>query len=480
MTKWVMTCAELEAGLRLGQEGLHACQLGPFSAPIYWTAEQLASQVITREMLIDKRRALFDALNRGDPTIACTSCKMVVEKPEDQVRFDQLGHVDYAVTTLCNLRCNYCAYTVEDNFKKGKYDGLKVLELFGPEDVRWEAAVDFNGGEPTLLKDFARHLDYFRSRRVRVFLFTNGVRFHPAVIEGLEDGTITWACISLDTGTAPNFKRMKGRDNFDEVVANVKRYADAARRGKGNVSFKYIFCEDNCGDDDIAGFVKACETVVPQEIWLTFDFNPLAPLSPGDQHFGGYSYERHVRAYAKTYRALKARGLNAVHYAEKHLAPASEHGRLLLDLIHRELARVEALEGPIAVEGAPAAADGVPTFTRFDVAPLRLDSAGAEAAQRELRGKRVVIAPMSPLGLSLLDDPALRESEVTGFLDRDPVLHGKTAKGVPIFAYDAVADLKPDVVLVASHERLRADILRTVHAKVAPDHVPSLFAYQAG
>lgn len=480
MTKLVKTCSKLEAGLRLGQEGLHACQLGPFSAPIYWSAEQLKSQVITREMLIEKRRALFEALNRGDPTIACTSCKMVVEKPEDQVRFDQLGHVDYAVTTLCNLRCNYCAYTAENSFKKGEYDGLKILELFGPEDVRWEAAVDFNGGEPTLLKDFARHLDYFRTRRVRVFLFTNGVRFHPAVMEGLEDGTITWACISLDTGTAPNFLRMKGRDNFDEVVANTKRYADAARRGRGNVSFKYIFCEDNCGDDDIAGFVMACQTVMPQEIWLTFDFNPLTPLSPGDRHFGGYSYERHLRAYVKTYRLLKASGLNVVHYAEKHLAPASEHGRLLLDLIHKELARLEATEGPIPGEAKAAVPNSTPTYIPFDVSPLRFGANGAASALDRLRGKRVVIAPMSPLGLTLLDDPALRESEVHGFLDRDPVLHGKTASGVPIFPYDAVAQLKPDVVLVASHERLRADVLRAIGANIDHGHGPALLAYQAG
>lgn len=33
----VKTCSKLESGLRFGPEGLRACQLGPFAAPVYWS-----------------------------------------------------------------------------------------------------------------------------------------------------------------------------------------------------------------------------------------------------------------------------------------------------------------------------------------------------------------------------------------------------------------------------------------------------------
>ena len=43
----------------------------------------------------------------------------------------------------------------------------------------------------------------------------------------------------------------------------------------------------------------------PQEVWLTFDFDPLCNL-PGDcADFGGHDYSKHVSAYARTYLLLE-------------------------------------------------------------------------------------------------------------------------------------------------------------------------------
>ena len=162
----VKSCYKMESGLRLGQEGIHACQLGPFSSPIYFTAEEAAKLDITKEMIIAKRKWIYDLLNDPVAETPCKHCDMVIEKDESEVRFDQLGHLDIAATTTCNLRCDFCGYTHFDSFAEAKYDELKILKLFNKGDVVWKAAVDFNGGEPTILKDSDEHIEYFHDRKI--------------------------------------------------------------------------------------------------------------------------------------------------------------------------------------------------------------------------------------------------------------------------------------------------------------------------
>ena len=48
----------------------------------------------------------------------------------------------------------------------------------------------------------------------------------------------------------------------------------------------------------------------PQEVWLTFDFDPLCKLPADCPDLGGYDYSRHLEAYAKTYLTLEKHGLS--------------------------------------------------------------------------------------------------------------------------------------------------------------------------
>jgi FlaA1/EpsC-like NDP-sugar epimerase len=94
--------------------------------------------------------------------------------------------------------------------------------------------------------------------------------------------------------------------------------------------------------------------------------------------------------------------------------------------------------------------------------PLRIKKPNEDYESWSLRGKRIVLAPACSLSTGLLTDLEIRESEILGFLDRDPVLHGKSIEGVTVYGYSAVPDLDPEVILVASPEQHRADILQTL------------------
>ena len=450
----VKSCYKMESGLRLGQEGIHACQLGPFSSPIYFTEEEASKNSVTKEAIIEKREWIFELLNDPYAETPCKGCSMVVEKPFKEVSFDHLGHIDLAATTTCNLRCNFCGYTHFDSFDEAKYDALSILRQFETEDVTWNSAVDFNGGEPTLLKDFDEYIEYFQSRKTRVFLFTNGLIFKQSVYDGLIDGAVRWAIVSLDAGTKSTYRKMKLSPKFDVVLENIARYSEAGSKGGGNCAVKYIFHEDNSNDDDILGFCYAMLALRPQEVWLTFDFDPLCNLPADSDDLGGYDYSPHIEAYAKTYLLLEKHGLQAVHYAEKHLAPASKHGVILLQKVKEKISKLRRQHPPsLGLENFRSTAQSATSSPdcHFRIRKNKIEVLDNNVwHEEEFRGKNVVVAPASP---QIKEFVALLENvgaKVTAIVDRDQVLHGKIINQIPIIDYHELRNYDVSVALVAT------------------------------
>ncbi len=442
----VLSCRKLESGLRFGQEGIAACALGPFQSPVYWSGTEAAEITITKEMLEEKRRWIFDLLNDETAETPCKGCQMVVEKTFGEVDFSRLGHIDYSATSSCNIRCNYCDYTIKDNFKKAPYESLEILNLFKPTDVVWDAAVDFGGGEPTLLPNFDECLSFFKHNKIRTFLYTNAVRFSQKAYEGLRDGSISWVCVSLDCGTPSTYLATKERDRFFDVMDNLHKYAEASRKGLGNLSVKYIFTQDNCSDDDISGFVFAMLSVKPDKVWLTFDFEPLKFLSGGDDGFGGYDYTKQVDAYVKLYLMLEQYGIKAGHFEENHLSQVTKAGKRLLDMVHSRLATVKP-------------ESKTEKKTELSCQLIKMSDIG-EAVR--LTEEKVAIVPCSVQSLALQRQVKALGGEVVAIIDRDPTLQGKVIEGDTVMPYQDLAGLSCDKILITCHALHQQAILEEV------------------
>lgn len=461
----VKSCYKLESGLRLGQEGIHACQLGPFSSPIYFTPEEASLRDITKADIIEKRRWIFDLLNSKDAETPCKQCDMVVEKEMADVRFDQLGHIDLAAATTCNLRCDFCAYTHNDSFADAKYDALKILENFEPNDVVWKAAVDFNGGEPTILKNFDDYLDYYTDRKIRVFLFTNGLVYKQSVYNAIENGAIRWCVVSLDAGTSATYNKTKKSTKYETVLENIVRYSHAGRTGDGAVSVKYIFTENNCGDDDILGFVYAMIACRPQEIWLTFDFDPLSDLPANEPNFGGYDYSRHIDAYIKMYELFRKYGIVPIHYAEKHLAPASLHGKELLRMVKGRLRPEYLIQSDLdlrVIEQTPSTEQHKQTrqnrIFHFDGNLLKCGDLSISVSDKRLD---IGVAPASHHVESTIVELS-KQFNVRSVIDKDIVYTGKKIGDVKIISYQDISVQKLDFIYVKATDEILADIIECI------------------
>ena len=435
--------------------------MGPFASPIFWNADEAGEISITKEMVMQKRVEIFALLNDEDSNTPCKCCNMVIEKEFSEVDFSKLGHIDVAACTICNLRCNFCGYVTHNLLKESKYEPLNILKLFSPEDVIWSSAVDFNGGEPTLLKNFNEYMEYFNDRKIRIFLYTNAVTYKQAVYDGLVNGSIGWVCTSLDAGTHSTFFKSKERDKFNDVIETLTRYAHAGSQNGGQMAVKYIFTEDNCSEDDVTGFVYAMLAIRPQQIWLTFDFNPILGIPGDSEDFGGYDYSKHIEAYVKTYMMLKKHGMDAGHFTENHLAAIGNHGKMLMKAVYEKIAAEEK-----TVEVTPELLldnfRALSYSTEVDFNYFNMKSFNEPEHELSSPDKTAMVVPVCHQSIELLKQSELKKVNVVGIVDRTKSLHGKGIEGTTVYGYDAISKLEPDVVLVSCAERIEKDVLRCV------------------
>jgi len=457
----VKSCSKLESGLYLSIHGLQACTRGALMPPLFCSADEVSQGLVTKDFIVQKRKDYISMLNDDHSDIDCKNCLMVRYKRYGNISFSRLGHVDLQHYSICNLRCAYCGYTRDDIHLVPQYDALAVLRLFSPEDVEWHAHVDFAGGEPTLLENLEEYLGFFRTRRIRVLMHTNAVLFHQAIYDGLADGSLYWVTTSLDAGTPSTFKSLRGGGHYLQVLETLSRYAAAGSKKKGMLSVKYIFCDSNCSDDDIAGFAYAMLALRPQQVWLTFDFTPLF-LRQTD-----HDYTKQIEAYAKLYLLLKKHGIEAFHYYKEAIATVSQEGS---DIMNRILSAIETRNLVTPMDRSDLIFRDFRNGTtltvndpdRFSINPLEMTAVtDGVAVKWSLKGKRVLLVPACPLTQRLLSDPEIRSADWIGFVDRNPIQQGKMIDGRTIYSYEDISTLDVDVILVAPPEKHRLDILKT-------------------
>jgi MoaA/NifB/PqqE/SkfB family radical SAM enzyme len=138
------------------------------------------------------------------------------------------------VTNRCNLLCTTCPRT---------YD-----ELEPPADMSWERftsivdqlprlarAVLHGVGEPMLVRDLPRMVEYLRRRGVYVLFNTNGTVLNERSGRALIAAGLDELRVSLDAATRESFKAIRGRDYFGRIVRNVSAFR-ALQEREGHTS----------------------------------------------------------------------------------------------------------------------------------------------------------------------------------------------------------------------------------------------------
>jgi hypothetical protein len=164
---------------------------------------------------------------------------------------------------------------------------------------------------------------------------------------------------------------------------------------------------------------------------------------------------------------LKKHGIEPFHYFKEAIATVSQQGR---DIMDRVLAAIESKPFKKTMDVQDL------IFTNFrerkpkmrsdpdkcSTNPLSLSTHKGSSKKWSLKGKRVLLVPACPLTQKLLSDPEIQQAAWIGFVDRNPIQHGKTIEGRSIYSYEAIASMRVDAILIAPPEKHRLDILNAV------------------
>lgn len=440
----VKSCSRIESGLRLAHDGVRACTFstGAVEAPNYWEPDQIPDN-LTKEMIVDKRRQLFERLNDpNDNDFLCRKCTHWVEKKYKDVRFDQLEFLNVAHFSACNLRCNYCSFTKNNDFKKEKYSALSILKHFDARDVTFEASVDFNAGEPTLMKDLAEHLDFFRKNNMRVRLYSNGVIYSQAVYDAVKDGTITWLIISVDAGTPSTYLKTKKSNFFSDVIKNIAKYREAEATGIGKVAAKYIFTEDTLGDDDLFGFLYAMLAIGIVNVWLLHDYS----LS----YFDNLEDKDHfIEAYAKLYNLFVSWGITPLHFGD---SAAGDVIPVMKNFQEKTKIRIEEMKNK-KISSKSIDESKITIFKNKQINfknYKRYQLKDLEALSKEIGNSKVLVSPSGVATLNLLNNSYFSQLNITSFADLSISKHGKKLNGISVKSYKDLKDIEFDKIIITS------------------------------
>jgi MoaA/NifB/PqqE/SkfB family radical SAM enzyme len=128
------------------------------------------------------------------------------------------------VTNRCNLLCETCPRTFET--------------LEPPADMSWDLftrivdqapglarAVLHGVGEPMMVRDLPRMIEYLKQRGVYVLFNTNGTLLSPRKFGWLTQSGLDELRVSLDAADAPTYAKVRGKDFFCRIVRDVGRFA---------------------------------------------------------------------------------------------------------------------------------------------------------------------------------------------------------------------------------------------------------------
>jgi sulfatase maturation enzyme AslB (radical SAM superfamily) len=206
-------------------------------------------------------------------TSLCCNCPHLeeIDVPETQT---VVAEVFFRTVSLnmhrrrCNCKCVYCSLWRE---KGPVYAVLPALRsLFASDMLAHDCFFSWGGGEPSILPEFEECAAAVRKEGYRQYIHTNALRYSPAVAELLQSG-VGAVNVSLDSGTAETYKKVKGVDGFAVVLRTLARYRERAP-SPDSIHLKYIIFDKTNRIQEIRNFFRVCQKLNIRNVQFSFNF----------------------------------------------------------------------------------------------------------------------------------------------------------------------------------------------------------------
>lgn len=231
-----LECELMKHGLSFELDTLYDCCIshhGNLGQPII--KKNYYGEILNWDEIFDHKKKLYlKQLENNLPE--CEGCIFLKENNNPNIE-KYISWLMFNQSKLCNSNCVYCG----DNslYKENFYDVYPVVkDLIGKKHFKNGGLVIFQGGEPTLMKNFDKILDIFVNINAEIKINSSGIKYSEAICNAMKKGN-TLVCISLDSANKEDYQKIKLNNNFDIVIENIKKYI-ACQNEKSLVKIKYI------------------------------------------------------------------------------------------------------------------------------------------------------------------------------------------------------------------------------------------------
>ena len=241
-------CYAIGGRINFNQDNISLCHGIDIGDQVIW---RVSEGVPFTYSLYNERISQMIASNQTDKAI-CAGCSNLIECVNAPSIIDI---VTINPMNFCQCRCVYCGNFWRDH--KSLYNPLQIIKEFIIEGlIAKNCLFDWGGGEPTISDVFEELFLFLLENGYMQRVNTNAYNMSELVYNNLDNDLVSLR-ISLDSGNSETYFKTKGKDVFDQVIDNIKKY----RTKTDNIVLKYVVTNTNSSEESIQDFVELANSI---------------------------------------------------------------------------------------------------------------------------------------------------------------------------------------------------------------------------
>lgn len=263
------SCDYLENGITICGDGVKNCCGNDYEEFSVLPKLSLDKQLIENtDTFLERFFSLKQKIimqNKSGGKTNCVNCPYLRYDywPEEKI----IKILNFSLDHSCNLKCEYC-YKQQSGYVRPSVqpDITEIIRaLLNSKYVKVGVPIYYSCGEICIQPNADEIIDLLKP--FEVTFYTNATKYNAKLHEIIKKPK-SCAIISLDAGTSDTYKMIKGKDLFDAVCDNIRRYSS----NDGHVILKFIINEKNSNKEDINGFIKICKYLKIKNIRISRDW----------------------------------------------------------------------------------------------------------------------------------------------------------------------------------------------------------------
>ena len=264
------SCHLIEHGISIDVDSIKSCCLSrEFNKGQPILIPQFEASIINWEHIFKVKRQQRRYQQEKDIP-DCEGCyNLRIEDWDDE---DYISYINFDHWSQCNSNCIYCG--VQKNKPKTKNNTLKAIkELIKSGKFKNNGEITFQGGEPTILKEFEDLIKIFIKEGSKIRVHSSGILFSRAIRNGLKQGCVT-VVISPDSASRETYKKVKRVDKSNKVWDNIKHYRKGLNNNCANlVKVKYIIIPGiNDTIEEINSFMETLKQIDIRSVIIDIEY----------------------------------------------------------------------------------------------------------------------------------------------------------------------------------------------------------------